>query len=168
MGAGKSALGAELARRYHLPFTDSDHEIEAAAAMAITEIFARDGEEFFRDRETQVLGRILAGPAGVVSTGGGAFMRAQNRALIAAHGVSVWLDADLDTLWHRVRQRPTRPLLKTPDPRGTLAALIEARYPTYALADIRFSARLGDSIDHATTRLADAINRHDPTLLRPA
>ena len=71
MGAGKTAIGSELARRLQVPFTDSDTEIEAAAAMSISEIFARDGEAFFRDRETQVLARILDGTPGIVSTGGG-------------------------------------------------------------------------------------------------
>ncbi|RJL15317.1 shikimate kinase, partial [Paracoccus siganidrum] len=66
MGAGKTAIGTELARRLHVPFTDSDAEIEAAAAMTIPEIFARDGEAFFRDRETQVLARLLGGAPGVI------------------------------------------------------------------------------------------------------
>lgn len=157
MGAGKTAIGTEVARRLRLPFVDSDAEIESAAAMTIGEIFARDGEPFFRDRETQVLARILSGPPGVVSTGGGAFLRAENRALISGRGRSVWLDVDLDTLWHRVRQRPTRPLLRTPDPRGTLARLFEERRPVYALADLRVQGRAGDSIEATATRLITAL-----------
>lgn len=167
MGAGKTAIGTEISRRLRVPYTDSDAEIEAAAAMSISEIFARDGEPFFRDRETQVLSRILAGPAGVVSTGGGAWMRAENRALIAAHGLSVWLNCDLETLWQRVRQRSTRPLLKTADPKGTLAALIEQRYPVYASAELTFNARPADSVEAAATRLIAAITAADPDLLEP-
>lgn len=165
MGAGKTAIGSELARRLHVPFTNSDAEIEAAAAMSISEIFARDGETFFRDRETQVLSRILGGPPGVVSTGGGAWMRGENRDLIRSRGLSVWLNCDLETLWHRVRQRSTRPLLKTADPKGTLAALIEQRYPVYATAELTFLSRSGNSIEAATTRLLAAIRETDPTLL---
>ncbi|SIS64946.1 shikimate kinase [Paracoccus saliphilus] len=157
MGAGKTAIGSELARRLHVPFTDSDAEIESAAAMSISEIFARDGEAFFRDRETQVLSRILKGPPGVVSTGGGAWMQAGNRELIRAHGLSVWLNCDLETLWHRVRQRSTRPLLKTADPKGTLARLLEQRAPVYAGADVTFEARADDSIEAAATRLIDQL-----------
>lgn len=162
MGAGKTALGTDLARRLHVPFTDSDAEIETAAAMTIGEIFARDGEAFFRDRETQVLARLLAGPAGVISTGGGAWMRPENRALIARDGLSVWLDCDLDTLWQRVRQRSNRPLLKTADPKGTLAGLLKVRNPVYALAEMRFPARGGETVEAAATRLIQAIRAHDP------
>lgn len=165
MGAGKTAIGTELSRRLRVPFVDSDATIEAAAAMSIAEIFARDGEEFFRDRESQVLARILSGRPGVVSTGGGAWMRPQNRALIAARGLSVWLNCDLETLWHRVRQRSTRPLLKTADPKGTLATLIAQRYPVYRSAELTFDARREDSVEVATSRLLDTIRAADPELL---
>lgn len=165
MGAGKTALGTELARRLRVPFTDSDAEIETAAAMTITEIFARDGEGFFRDRETQILSRILSGPPGVLSTGGGAWIQPANRELISERGVSVWLNCDLETLWQRVRQRSTRPLLKTPDPKGTLARLIEDRYPIYGKADLVLDSRPADSVDAATTRLLDLIQSQRPDLL---
>lgn len=165
MGAGKTAIGTDLARRLAVPFTDSDTEIETAAAMSIREIFARDGEAFFRARETQVLSRLLAGRAGIVSTGGGAWMQAANRELIGARALSVWLDCDLDTLWHRVRQRATRPLLQTADPRGTLEKLMEERGPVYARADLRFVARAGDTVDAASARLATLIRESHPELL---
>jgi shikimate kinase len=136
MGAGKSAVGLALARRLRVPFTDSDAEIERAANLAISEIFERDGEPFFRRKEAQVIERLLAGPRGVLSIGGGAFLAAENRRLIAARGVSVWLRATVDVLWPRVRRKPTRPLLRTSDPRGTLVRLIEERAPVYAEADV--------------------------------
>ncbi|WEF25984.1 shikimate kinase [Paracoccus sp. S3-43] len=161
MGAGKTALGSELARRLRVPFTDSDVEIETAAAMSISEIFARDGEAFFRDREAQVIARILRESPRVISTGGGAWMQDRNRAAISAAGMSVWLSCDLETLWHRVRQRGTRPLLQTADPKGTLARLLAERTPTYALSELTFPARPGDSVDTATTRLLDAIRTAD-------
>lgn len=165
MGAGKTAIGGELSRRLHRPFSDTDVEIERAAAMTIPEIFARDGEQFFRARESEVLGRVLASGRGVVSTGGGAWLRPENRTRIGDHGVSVWLDCDLETLWHRVRHRPTRPLLQTADPRGTLARLLAERGPVYALADIRVQARQGDSIGQTATRVIEAIRDHDPAIL---
>ncbi|WP_295047144.1 shikimate kinase [uncultured Paracoccus sp.] len=165
MGAGKTALGSELARRLHVPFTDSDVEIETAAAMSISEIFARDGETFFRDREAQVINRILRESPRVISTGGGAWMQDRNRAAIRAAGLSVWLSCDLETLWHRVRQRSTRPLLQTADPKGTLARLLAERNPTYALAELTFPAHPGDSVDTAATRLLDAIRIADPALV---
>ena len=165
MGAGKTAIGGELARRLHRPFVDTDAEIVRAAAMSIPEIFARDGEAFFRARESEVLGRVLASGDSVISTGGGAWLRGENRALVGQSGVSVWLDCDLETLWHRVRQRPTRPLLQTADPRGTLERLLAEREPVYTLADIRVPARRGDSIEQTTNRVIEAIAAHDPAIL---
>ena len=168
MGAGKTAIGGELARRLGRPFADTDVEIERAAAMTIPEIFARDGEEFFRARESEVLGRVLASGRGIVSTGGGAWLRPENRSRIGAHGVSVWLDCDLETLWHRVRQRPTRPLLQTADPRGTLERLLAERAPAYALADITVAVQDSDSVEATATRVLDALRAHRPDILEPA
>lgn len=157
MGAGKTAIGTALARRLDVPFLDSDVEIERAANLSIAEIFERDGEPFFRERETQVIGRLLDGPAGVLSTGGGAFMRAENRALISAKGVSVWLRADLDLLWSRVKHKTTRPLLRTDDPKGTLARIKAEREPVYALADLVVDAHTDYSIDDMTGRVIEAL-----------
>lgn len=147
MGAGKTAVGKALAVRLRVPFVDSDAEIETAAAMTIAEIFARDGEAFFRDRETEVIDRLLTGRCRVLSTGGGAFLSARNRDLIRQKGVSVWLDADVDLLWARVRGKTTRPLLRSPDPQATLRGLYEARVPVYALADMTVKASPAYSIE---------------------
>lgn len=150
MGSGKTAIGKALSARLAVPFLDSDAAIEEAAKASIAEIFARDGEPFFRDREAEVIARLLGGAPAVLSTGGGAFMAERNRAAIAAKGVSVWLDVPLDVLWERVRHKETRPLLRTADPRGTLAALYEARVPVYRLAELRVAAQAGFSIEETT------------------
>ncbi len=136
MGSGKTAVGTAVARLLDVPFLDSDHEIERAAQMSVAEVFVRDGEAFFRARESEVLERLLMGPPGVISTGGGAFLAEGNRDLIARLGVSVWLRADLNLLWNRVRHKNTRPLLRTADPKATLAALLEAREPFYSKAQV--------------------------------
>lgn len=157
MGSGKTAIGRALALRLRVPFLDSDAAIEQAAQASIAEIFARDGESFFRNREHEVLVRLLSGPPAVVSTGGGAFMAARNRAAISEHGLSLWLDADLATLWDRVRHKDTRPLLRTPDPRATLAQLLVDRGPAYALADLRVRAASGASIEETTDDVIAAL-----------
>lgn len=157
MGSGKTAIGKALALRLGVPFLDSDAAIEEAAQASIAEIFARDGEAFFRDREAEVIARLLTGAPAVLSTGGGAFMAERNRLAISAMGVSVWLDVPLDVLWERVRHKETRPLLKTADPRGTLAGLYEMRVPVYRLADLRVEARAGFSIDETTGRVIEAL-----------
>jgi len=164
MGAGKTAVGTALAGLLGVDFLDSDREIEAAANATIAEIFERDGEAFFRARETEVLERLLTGTPAVLSTGGGAFLAERNRDLIVRHGVSIWLDADLDLLWSRVRHKTTRPLLLTEDPRATLAQIYEARVPLYAKAQLRVPAAAQLSIEAMARRVARQM-RDAPDLL---
>lgn len=136
MGAGKSTVGRRLASALRLPFHDADQEIEAAAGCSISDFFERYGEPAFRDGERKVIARLLAGPRHVLATGGGAFMDPATRTLIKAEGLSVWLRANIDLLMERVTKRPTRPLLRNDDPRGTMERLMAERYPVYAQADI--------------------------------
>lgn len=157
MGAGKTAIGTQVARVLGVPFLDSDEEIVRAANRTIAEIFERDGEPFFRQKETQVIGRLLTGPPCVLSTGGGAFMSDVNRRQIADMGVSVWLRADLDLLWNRVRHKTTRPLLRTANPRETLRALCDVRNPVYALADIAVDAQSDLSIEAMARKVLVAL-----------
>jgi shikimate kinase len=141
MGAGKSSIGRKLAQRLGLPFVDADSEIERAAGMSISDIFAEHGEPYFRAGEARVIARLLdAGPQ-VLATGGGAFMHAQSRDAIRAKGVSVWLKADHDVLMKRIKRRNDRPLLKTDDPGETLRRLMAERDPVYAEADVTVLSR---------------------------
>lgn len=157
MGAGKTAVGRALAVRLGVPFLDSDSEIENAANMSVPEIFARDGEPFFRAKESQVIARLLQGNPCILSTGGGAFLAEANRDAIRRDGVSLWLDADLDLLWNRVKHRNTRPLLRTDDPRATLAEIYHARVPIYGLADLVAKADPGYSIDDMVDRVVEVL-----------
>lgn len=141
MGAGKSSIGRRLAEKLELPFVDADHEIEAAAGKTIPEIFSDHGEPYFREGERRVIARLLENGAQILATGGGAFMNDETRAAIAAHGVSVWLRADLPLLMKRVMKRADRPLLKAEDPEAVMRRLMEQRYPTYATADITIDSR---------------------------
>ena len=142
MGVGKSSVGRRLAARMSIPFVDADAEIEDAAKMTIPEIFARNGEAYFRSGEARVIARLLESGPQVLATGGGAFMNADTRALIKLKGVSVWLHADFDVLLRRTsKRRSDRPLLRTEDPGQTLRALLAEREPTYASADLTVQSR---------------------------
>ena len=166
MGAGKTAVGTALARLLGVPFLDSDEEIVRAADRSISEIFERDGEPFFRARETEVLARLLRASPSVLSTGGGAFLSDRNRALIDASGVSVWLRVDLDLLWQRVRHKTNRPLLRTANPRETLRALYEARVPFYRLADLAVDSAVELPVEAMAQRVADALATRPDVLER--
>ena len=136
MGAGKSTVGRFVADRLDVPFKDADKEIEEAAGRSVEEIFAEFGEAHFRSGERRVISRLLQEGPFVLATGGGAYIDAETRALIGKYAICVWLRADFDLLWARVSKRSHRPLLKTENPRQTLAELMERRYPVYAGADI--------------------------------
>jgi shikimate kinase len=141
MGAGKSAIGKLVAQQMRVPFIDTDNEIERVSRMTITELFANYGEAEFRALETRVIKRLMRGGPKVISTGGGAFINENTRRNVKRLAVSVWLSADLEVLWERVNKRDHRPLLKTENPKATLEALMEKRYPVYAEADITVNSR---------------------------
>lgn len=164
MGAGKTAVGRALAQKLGVPFLDSDAAIEEAAQATIAEIFARDGEAFFRAREAEVIARLLSGPPAILSTGGGAYMQERVRELIHESGVALWLNTDLPTLWSRVRHRDTRPLLRTPDPYATLAAIYAQRVPVYALAELSVDVAPHFSVEETAERARAALETRPDVL----
>lgn len=159
MGAGKTTVGRRVAARLELPFADVDVEIEKAAAQTIPEIFAEHGEAYFRDGERRVIGRLLSEGPQVLATGGGAFMNAETRAAIARRAVSVWIEADPEILWNRVRAKSHRPLLLTADPEGTLRRLVAERYPVYATADLTVRSH-DTSKDAMAEEILTALDAH--------
>ena len=163
MGAGKSAIGKRLAMRLGLPFVDADEEIERAAGCSVAEFFERCGEAEFRAGERRVIERLLDGPMHVLSTGGGAYMDAKTRLLLRQKAITVWLRADLDVLFERVKRRGHRPLLRQGDPREVLAGLMHKRYPVYAEADITIEST-AQPAERTTEEVIDALRRH----LQPA
>ena len=167
MGSGKTAVGKALAAEMQVAFKDSDQEISLAANRSIAEIFERDGEPFFRSVEAKVLERLLQGPPCVLSTGGGAFMFGNNRALISKLGISVFLSANLELLWERVRSKDTRPLLKTENPKATLSRIFEGRKDQYALADLTVQTQPNYSIAHTAEHVIAAL-RAQPGVFSPS
>jgi shikimate kinase len=157
MGAGKTAIGRALAAQLGVEMRDSDAEITTSAQLTIAEIFDRYGEPFFREKEGQVIARLLEGKPCILSTGGGAWMSQSNRSLLMEKATVVWLEGDLALLWSRVRHKSHRPLLRTGDPKATLAGLLEARNPVYALAPNRVTVAPEWSIDDTAARVMDVL-----------
>lgn len=137
MGAGKTTVGRELARRRKMRFADCDHEIVARTGVNIPTIFEIEGEAGFRRREAQALDELTAEPDLVLATGGGVVLDPANRALLAARGVVIYLDVPPHILWERTRHDRNRPLLRVENPRQRIEELHRQRDPLYReVADI--------------------------------
>jgi shikimate kinase len=137
MGAGKTKVSRALGRRLDWRVEDIDELIEAREHRAIADIFALEGEPYFRAVEHQVLWSLLPGRNVVVATGGGTFVDPDNRAAIARDGVSIWLDAPLDTIVARLPADGRRPLAAD---RFELEQLYAHRRAAYQQANVRLDA----------------------------
>jgi shikimate kinase len=131
MGAGKSAVGRQLARMLHLDFLDSDDEVEARTGVDIPFIFEKEGEEGFRKRESRVIDELSRRDGIVLATGGGAVIDAQNRNILGARGFVIYLYTSVDQQLSRTQRGRERPLLEAGDPREVLESLMETRDPWY-------------------------------------
>lgn len=158
MGVGKSTVGRKVAAMLHLPFVDADEEIEEAAQMSISEIFAQYGEPYFRDGERRVIARLMGGPNKVLATGGGAFVDPATRTLILDKAITVWLDSEVDVLVERVGRKDTRPLLREGDPREILTRLRNERRPAYSQAPIHVVSGHAPH-QHTANRILKAIDQ---------
>jgi shikimate kinase len=130
-GSGKSTVGRQLARRLNVPFSDSDHIIEARIGCSIREFFEREGEPAFRDIEESVIHALTEQPGGVLATGGGAVLRPANRLRLKTSGQVVYLRSNPEEIFRRLRHDVNRPLLQVGDPLGRLRSLFEERDPLY-------------------------------------
>lgn len=137
MGAGKTSIGKRVADRFGLVFVDADHVIVERAGATIPEIFEHAGEAGFRERETAVLGELLAGEGQLISTGGGAVLSAENRALLRRRGFVVHLEVSVEGQLKRLARCTNRPLLQRPDREQVLHEMARTRTPLYAeIADL--------------------------------
>ena len=140
MGAGKTTVGRQLARRLNQPFFDSDREIESACGVDIPTIFDFEGEEGFRGREERMIDFLTLKQNIVLGTGGGAVLQQTNRERLRARGVVVFLDVDIDVQVERTSRNNSRPLLQQGDPKATLLEISRKRGPIYReLAHVRIS-----------------------------
>ena len=130
MGAGKTTVGKSLAEKLRFELIDTDHSIETEQGKAISEIFKVDGESAFRDLEVQQLKKLRNSENSVVSTGGGIILRSEN-CKILKETFSIYLKADFENIFKRIKEDKTRPLLLTDDPYSTAKNLFQSRQDTY-------------------------------------
>lgn len=133
MGSGKTTIGKNLAKQKNYRFVDTDEMIVEQQHRSINEIFAKDGEQAFRDMETAFLRQLIAEKKErmIISTGGGMPLRAENRQLLSQLGKVVYLKASPQTIYDRIKGDTTRPLLQGENPRKRIAEMIAAREPLY-------------------------------------
>lgn len=135
MGCGKTTVGRKLSYRLRRPILDTDKEIEREAGCTISEIFETEGEQRFRDMETECLRRMLGTVnRQIISVGGGLPLREENRELLRKLGQVVYLRAEAQTIYDRVKHDTTRPLLQGGDPLGKIRAMLKERGPVYEAA----------------------------------
>jgi len=131
MGAGKSTVGRQLARRLKLDFYDSDRVIVEKTGVPISTIFDIEGEQGFRDRETDTLRELSHYDGCVIATGGGSLIRPENREVIAKTGCVIYLRTSAERLYSRIKHDQARPLMQTDNPLQTLRDLLAEREPAY-------------------------------------
>jgi shikimate kinase len=162
MGAGKTTLGKALARRLQREFVDTDRLLVERTGVAVATIFEIEGEAGFRRRESAILVELSQRDDCVVATGGGAILSADNRRVMREGGTVVYLRARLESLWERTRQDTSRPLLRTPDPKKTLADLLEQRDPLYREAAHIIVDTGSQGASTLVSRVVTALSQHSP------
>ncbi len=163
MGSGKTTVGKILAQQLEYRFFDTDVLIERVAGKTINEIFACEceGEEYFRELETQVLGQLSAYTRSTISTGGGIVLQQKNWSYLH-YGLIVWLDAPPDLLLERLAEDTTRPLLQDPDRYQKIASILEHRRSLYAQADLHVKIDKSQTPEEIASQVIEMI----PTVLK--
>lgn len=157
MGAGKSAVGRQLARVLHLDFVDSDEEIESRTGVDIPFIFEKEGEEGFRKREVKMIDELSQRQGVVLATGGGAILDAGSRSHLGARGFVIYLYTTVKQQLDRTQRGRTRPLLENGDKESVLEALMAVRDPLYReIADLTVETD-GRRVQAVARDITDAI-----------
>jgi shikimate kinase len=136
MGAGKTSVGRALAKKLGLDFRDLDEVIGKELGMTIPDIFARFGEDFFRNEESDALRSVAHAENQIIATGGGVILREENWEAMKDDGITIYLKASAEVLWNRVKNNLSRPLLQVDDPFERLQELLSRRISLYERADL--------------------------------
>ena len=158
MGAGKSAVGRQLARLLHLDFMDSDEEIESRTGVDIPFIFEKEGEEGFRKREVKVIDELSQRQGVVLATGGGAVLDPGSRSHLGARGFVVYLFTTVQQQLDRTQRGRHRPLLEDGEREEVMELLMAERDPLYReIADLTIETD-GRRVQAVARDIADAIS----------
>ena len=130
MGAGKTTVGMELAKKLNYKLIDTDHSIENDQSRKIKDIFSEDGELFFRNLETLKLKELINVENAIISTGGGIILKDENRSILN-NLFTIYLKADFENIFNRIKQDTSRPLLLTDDPYNTAKDIFKSRQSVY-------------------------------------
>lgn len=134
-GAGKSSIGELLAEKLNFHFIDTDILIEKKENSSITEIFSTKGEQYFRNVETEIISSLSNLQNTVISIGGGAFQKEENRNLLKNIGKTIYLHAEISAIYERIKTEKNRPLLNCDNPKSKLQSLYEERHAIFKTAD---------------------------------
>jgi len=156
MGVGKTSVGTQLARDLGFFFVDTDTLIEADQNLTITSIFTKFGEPYFREVEATIIQQVMKGERQVVSTGGGAVIRDENREAFKKAGFVVCLTASPEMIYERIKRETHRPLLQTPDPLAKIKEMLDSRARFYAQADVTIDTS-GISVDDVIKTIKERI-----------
>ena len=159
MGVGKTTLGKIVAKKHNLKFIDIDANIIKKNSKTISEIFEKKGEGFFRKEEEKEVLKSLKISKSIIALGGGAFMNKVIRESVLQKAVSIWLDANIETLAERVKWSEKRPLLKNQDSKKKLEELYEERKNIYQLADHKIDCDKLSKID-ITKKIIELYDKH--------
>jgi shikimate kinase len=154
MGTGKTTVGQRLAKELGYRFFDTDVLIERVAQKSINELFAEEGETFFRNLESQVLGEVSACTRSVIATGGGAVLRPVNWSYLR-HGLIIWLDVPISLLIERLAEDNTRPLLKMDDLSLKLETLLAERKSLYQEADLQIAIAKNENPEQIVSKILE-------------
>ncbi len=159
MGSGKTSVGKRLAQKLNLPFVDGDREIEKASGLSLIDVFKCFGQEEYRAGEMRVMKRLLCGMPCVLASGGGSFVAQSTRDLAKEHALTIWLKADLNTLYHRTSGRKQRPFLQGDESglKEKLEKYIKEEYPYYEQADIVVETK-DERVEHTVNRVLKALD----------
>ena len=130
MGAGKTTVGIELAKKLSYKLIDTDQSIENDQSRKIKDIFSEDGEPFFRNLETLKLKQLINEENAIISTGGGIILKDENRSILNDL-FTIYLKADFENIFNRIKQDTSRPLLLTDDPYNTAKDIFKSRQSIY-------------------------------------